>query len=93
MATHWGYGSGMPGCLFDNGPHFCETQEDAIDGVLAPFHGTGNESDLSESELEDARIDLRGGGSHYFPFNRRAELGATVLEVWEADGECPESDD
>ena len=91
--THWGYGSGMPGCLFDNGPHFCETQEDAIEGVLAPFHGTGNESDLTDAELEDARIDLRGGGAHYFPYNRRAELGATLVQVWEENGPCPDSDE
>src|SRR5688572_30464310 len=48
--THWGYGSGMPGCLFDHGPHFCETQDAAIDAALWLFSETGNETDLSESE-------------------------------------------
>lgn len=93
MATHWGYGSGMPGCLFDNGPHFCETQEQAIDGVLCYFSETGNESDLSAAELEQARADLKECGTHYFPAERRLELGASLVQVWEADGPCPEEDD
>lgn len=90
--THWGYGSGMPGCLFDNGPHFAETQDDAIDGALWPFHGTGNETDLTDAELEQAKADLRSDGIHYFPAERRRELGASLVQVWPEDGPCPEDD-
>lgn len=91
--THWGYGSGMPGCLFDNGPHFAETQADAIDAVLWCFSETGNESDLSEEELAQARADLTSDGIHYFPAERRAELGASLVQIWEEQGPCPESDE
>lgn len=91
--THWGYGSGMPGCLFDNGPHFAETQADAIDGALWYFSATGNESDLSAEELAQAKADLLECGTHYFPAERRGELGASLVSVWECDGPCPEDDD
>lgn len=91
--THWGYGSGMPGCLFDNGPHFAETQHDAINAVLCYFSETGNESDLSEAELAQARADLLECGTHYFPAERRGELGASMVQVWEEQGPCPESDE
>lgn len=90
--THWGYGSGMPGCLFDNGPHFAATQQDAIDGVLWYFSETGNESDLTEQELEQARADLKSDGIHYFPAERRQDLGASLVQVWECDGPMPEED-
>lgn len=89
--THWGYGSGMPGCLFDNGPHFAPTQQDAIDGVLWYFSETGNETDLTEQELEQARADLRECGVHYFC--RSKELGASIIQVWECDGPMPEDTD
>jgi hypothetical protein len=91
--THWGYGSGMPGCLFDNGPHFANTQDDAISAVLWHFSETGNESDLSEEELAQARADLLECGTHYFPSERRGELGASMVQVWEEQGSCPDSDD
>jgi hypothetical protein len=91
--THWGYGSGMPGCLFDNGPHFAETQEQAIDAVLWYFSETGNESDLSAEELAAARADLLEYGVHYFPEERAEELGAMLVQVWEEQGPCPDSDD
>lgn len=92
-ATHWVYGSGMPGCLFDCGPHFAETQDAAIDGVLWLFSETGNESDLTEAELEQARTELRACGTHYFPAERCSELGASMVQVWESDGPCPESEE
>lgn len=88
--THWGYGSGMPGCLFDNGPHHTDSQENAIEGILRYFSQTGNETDLSEEELEQARRDLREDGIHYFPEHRRSELGASLVQVWEEPGPCPE---
>lgn len=91
-ATHWGYGSGTPGCLFDNGPCFTETKEQAIEGVLFPFQ-SGNETDLSESELEQAKRDLCEDGTHYFPSERRGDLGASYVQIWEEQGPCPDNDD
>lgn len=83
----------MPGCLFDNGPHFAETKQDAIDCALYPFHGPGNETDLSEDELAAAKADLDSDGIHYFPAARRGELGASLVQIWEESGPCPESDE
>jgi hypothetical protein len=91
--THWGYGSGMPGCLFDSGPSFAETQDDAISAALWLFSETGNETDLSAEELEQARADLKECGTHYFPSERAGELGASMVQVWEEQGPCPDSDD
>ncbi len=91
--THWGYGSGMPGCLFDHGPHCADTQDDAINAALGLFSETGDASDLTESELEQARADLKADGIHYFPADRRAELGASLVQVWEESGPCPDSDE
>lgn len=90
--THWGYGSGMPGCLFDHGPCFVHTQEQAIDGCLWQFTGTGNESDLSSEEIAQATADLLSDGIHYFPAARRGELGASLVQIWEEQGPCPEDD-
>lgn len=92
-ATHWGYGSGMPGCLFDSGPNFAETQDDAISAALWLFSETGNESDLTPEEIAQARADLLECGTHYFPAERRSELGASMVQVWEEQGPCPDSDD
>jgi hypothetical protein len=90
--THWGYGSGMRGCLFDNGPHFAETQEQAIDAALWIFQD-GSESELTEEEHAQAVADLKSDGIHYFPAERRSELGASLVVVWEEQGPCPESDE
>lgn len=89
--THWGYGSGMPGCLFDNGPHFCETQDDAIDAALWLFSESGNETDLTEAELDTAREDLKRDGIHYLA--RPQDHGARLMQIWQEDGPCPDSDD
>lgn len=90
-ATHWGYGSGMPGCLFDNGPHFCETQDDAIDAALWLLSETGNGTDLSEDERAAAVADLKRDGTHYLA--RPQDHGAALVQIWEEDGPCPDSDD
>lgn len=81
---HYAYGSGMVGCLFDNGPHFAETLDRAIDGVLFIF------DDLPEDELENARSNLRNDGIHYF--SDPIEAGAQCCEITEMDGPCPEED-
>lgn len=91
--THWGYGSGMVGCLFDNGPCFVETKEDAIDCVLFQFSCTGNESDLDGAMLDQAKADLRADGIHYFPSAVRRDTGADYCQIWEESGPCPEDDE
>ena len=85
--THWSYGSGMPGCLYDNGPHFVATRADAIDGALLPFL-----DDLPEHDYAEAKLSLAEQGIYYFPVALRAELGAVYCEVSEQPGPCPDSD-
>jgi hypothetical protein len=83
---HFGYGSGMSGCLFDYGPNFAETNEDAIEGILLVF---GEE--LSDEETAELRESLTGGGSYYF--RNPGEVGAQYCEVWVEDGPLPSDDD
>lgn len=89
---HYVYGSGSPGCLYDN-QGTCDTLDQAIDAVLFPFVGCDpelTEAELTEAELADARADLRAHGIHYFPASRRGELGAGYVEVSREHGENPE---
>jgi hypothetical protein len=37
IPTHYIYGSGEHGCLYDNGPHYAETLQDAVDGLAFTF--------------------------------------------------------
>jgi hypothetical protein len=83
---HYGYGSGMIGCLFDYGPNFAETCEDAIEGILCVFG-----EQLSEEETAELRENLTRDGIHYF--RQPAEVGAQYCEVWEGNGPCPDSND
>lgn len=76
-SAHWVYGSGMVGCLFDNGPHLATSLEDAIDGALSPFLDC--EPCLTEEQEARARIELRAMGQHYLPNG----LGADYCEVSE----------
>lgn len=85
-ATHYTYGSGSAGCMYDNGPHCAETLEDAIEGVLFIF-----EDDLSEEELEQARTNLREQHIHYF--SDPGTAGADYCEVSEQSGPCPQDDE
>lgn len=77
--NHWTYGSGMCGCLFDSGPGVAERLGDAIEAVLAPF------DDLDETELEQAKANLRLNLIHYFANPEQA--GAQYCEVSGCD--CP----
>lgn len=81
-ATHWSYGSGMTGCLYDGGPGFAETKSDAIEAVLSSFF------DLSEGALACARAGLEQDGIYHFPSGLCA--GADYVEVTELDGPCPD---
>lgn len=97
--AHYVYGSGLVGCLFDNGPHFTETKEDAIESALCIFT-----EQLPETELNLARENLHRDGFHYFSTEKEHELywaperrvsarelaGADYVEVSLCEGPCPE---
>lgn len=81
--VHYGYGSGMIGCLYDNGPHYGGTDKrEAAKAALSIF-----EDDLTEEETEKAVSDLVACGAHYFPRDVRGKIGADVVEIFEADPE------
>lgn len=83
--THWVYGSGSAGCLFDSGPHVASTLGAAIEGALCIF------DDLPDSELAQAKANLRASGIHYF--SDRGEAGADLCEVFRCDCGNPRSHD
>lgn len=81
-ATHWSYGSGMSGCLYDSSG-VAETLDAAIDAALFIFA-----DDLSDGELELARKALAFEGIWYF--EAPETTGADYVEVCEQDGPMPE---
>lgn len=83
--THWVYGSGSAGCLYDSGPHVAESLDAAIEGALCIF------DELPESELALAKANLRASGIHYF--SDRAEAGADLVSVSECECRDPRSHD
>lgn len=83
---HYCYGSGMIGCLYDNGPNFCEEKEDAIESLVVDFQDS-----LSEEETEQMKENLRREGIHYFA--KPSEVGAHYCDVTEYDGPCPMDED
>lgn len=84
--THWSYGSGSAGCLYDSGPSFAETKEAAIEGALCIFQ------DLSKAELARARKNLSKSHIHYFGGRAREVAGADYVEVDMHTGPCPDSE-
>jgi len=92
MATkHYVYGSGFPGCLYDNGPNFSPTLKGAIDSLVWLFAESGSESDLTPAEVKRMRRNLRVDGIHYFEDSSKA--GAVFCEVSAQSGPCPKSDE
>lgn len=79
---HYVYGSGSRGCLYDNGPCFADTREDAIEGALFIF------GDLPENELAMARVNLHEHSLH--EFTDPSEAGAQYVEISEEQGANPE---
>lgn len=79
MAHHYVYGSGSPGCLYDNGPHTADDIEQAIESLCETF------SDLSEEETLIMRNSLREHGSYYF--KDPAEAGATYCEITQEESD------
>lgn len=86
MTHHYCFGSGMPGCLYDYGPNFCETLEEATSAILEIF---GDELE----EGEEARLldNLKESGIHYFENPIRA--GAVYCDATLEDGPCPETEE
>lgn len=77
-AEPWGYGSGMVGCLYDNGPEGASTKEDAIEAALFIF----NEA-LTEKEYELAKLELEQYHIYYFQGQeQRQRCGADLVEIW-----------
>ena len=80
---HYVYGSGMFGCLYDYGPHFCENIENAIKGFTQVF-----ENSIESDELIEMKENLRECGTH--SFRLPAKAGAHYCQVCEENGEMPE---
>lgn len=85
MAKHYVYGSGMSGCLYDNGPNLAETIEEATESLLCVF------SELDDKEKEELRVNLRVDGIHYF--SNRSFAGADYCDVTPCDCDSPEDHD
>ncbi len=95
---HYVYGSGLSGCLYDNGPHFTERLSDAVESLSDTF------SELPVKALQRMRGDLRRNGIHYFPrdvmarnWERKLEsirslAGADYCQVSKVNGPCPEDE-
>ena len=83
---HWISGSGMFGCLYDNGPNVCETKDQAIEGLLFIF-----EDSLSEDELSEMKHNLAVNGRYVF--ENPLEAGAQYAQISECDGPCDHSID
>lgn len=82
---HYVYGSGMIGCLYDNGPNFCETVDQAIESLLFVF------DELDEEEVVELKENLKNVGLHYF--KNPSETGAHYCDCTKHLGPCPEDDD
>ena len=80
------YGSGMIGCLYDYGPHFCIDKDDAIGSFTQLF-----EDSIESDELIEMRSNLREDGIHYF--RNAIEAGAHYCQISEEKGEMPENSD
>lgn len=84
---HYVYGSGMSGCLFDFGPHFCEDKEDAIESFVQLFGDC-----IDDSEESAMREALAQDGIYYF--KDACEAGAQYASISRQNGACPvENDD
>ena len=87
MEFHYCFGSGSPGCLYDFGPNFCETIEQAVESFKWLF------SELEDSELAVMEEDLRLYGIHYFPADTRERAGASYCQISKQAGPIPENDE
>lgn len=83
-ASHYSYGSGMSGCLYDN-QGTARTKDDAIEAALFIF-----KEEMSKREYKRAVAALRADG--IYRFDRPGEVGAQYVEVSEQRGECPDNE-
>lgn len=81
MAHHYVYGSGMSGCLYDNGPHTAKTLDEAIESLIETF------SDLDNDDLLAMRNDLRESGIHYFKGEARELAGADYCDATQEESD------
>ena len=78
QVCEWGYGSGMVGCLYDNGPEMTVSKEDAIKEALFIFQEA-----LTEEELKVATTELNLYHIYYFQGQeQRQRCGADLVEIW-----------
>lgn len=87
-APAWSGGSGMVGCLYDNGPIFADTKEEIIEAVLFPWEC---DTDFPPEEYDAAVKELRTNNIYYF--KNSAAAGADYVEVCEYEGVYPEDDE
>lgn len=83
--THYCYGSGMPGCLYDYGPNFAPRLRDAIEDLVSLFGDS-----LEPGEEKRMRRNLRVDGGHRF--ENPVQAGAVYCEVSKERGSCPKDE-
>ena len=82
---HFCFGSGMFGCLYDNGPNYSTTKQEAIEALL----------DLFEDSIEPRELRIMGRNLElqgYHGFSEPSEAGAQYCEIIEQAGPCPEAE-
>ena len=64
MAKHFHSGAGMHGCLYQDGPHYHATYQEAVDSLAETYNlSKGRKADLKrDSYLE---LNLRRDGNEY----------------------------
>ena len=79
LATkHFHYGSGEHGCLYDNGPHYAATLQDAVDSLAQTF-------DLGRTRRATLKRD------YYLELNASRD-GASYCEITACSDDCDPDD-
>ena len=81
--THYIYGSGMSDCLYDYGPYYARTVDDAVRALVDTFDGV-----IPRADIHRMAGDLRVQRIHYFTNPRQA--GADYAEITECRCAHPE---
>lgn len=92
--THWSYGGGSVGCLYDCGPSYAPSKAAAIDSLAQIYELTDAERETLERDCI-LYFDASQGSAVDEPglmFSRRSEVGADYCELTEQDGPCPEEE-
>lgn len=80
--THYVYGSGEHGCLYDNGPHYAETLEDAVNALAETFE-MGKHRKAALRKYLSLELNPRRDGAEYCEIT---ECTCDNPEEHEADG-------